>query len=269
MSWRLGLLAGLGLALAVRLPAAELPKAWLGVAFEDVPPAQVPRALDPVTAEGPVRVVRVFKGSSADQAGLQSGDLLLGINGQLLHGRKTLLDSVQSKGIGDVVTLRLGRAGKILTQKLALSPRPQDLSALTQSLVGSAAPPLRGRYYHLPAGTMAQLRGKVVLIDFWATWCGPCRMTLPALQDLYRRYRDRGLVVIGVSSEDSATLASFQKESGQDYPLLEDPGALTTRDYAAFAYPTAVFVDRKGVVQRVEVGAHDEADLDRWVRELL
>ena len=99
-------------------------------------------------AEGPVRIVRVFKGASADQAGLQAGDFLLGINGVLLRGRKTLLDTVQSKGVGGVVELKIGRAGKVLKQKLALSPRPQDMVSLTQTLVGSPAPEFRGKYYH-------------------------------------------------------------------------------------------------------------------------
>ena len=251
------------------LSAAPLPKAWLGIAFEDAAPGTVPKAYLPITPDGPVRVVQVFKGASASQAGLTPGDYILGINGILLHGRKTLLDTVQSKGVGVVVELKLGREGKVFAQKLALSPKPEDMRSMTRMLVGSPAPELRGSYYHAHAGTLAKLRGKVVVLDFWATWCGPCRMTLPSLQALYGKYRDKGLVVIGVSSEDSGTLNAFRSQSGQDYPLFQDPGQLTQREYAAFAFPTLVLVDRRGMVQRVEVGAHQAADMERWILELL
>ena len=94
-------------------------------------------------------------------------------------------------------------------------------------------------------------------------------MTTPSLQALYQKYQDRGLVVIGISSEDTGTLQSFRSQSGQDYPLFHDPGQLTQREYAAFAYPTLVLIDRKGIVQRVEVGAHPAGDMERWILELL
>ena len=249
--------------------AGSLPKAWLGIQFEDATSEQALVQYSPVTPEGPVRVVRVFKGASADHAGLKEGDYLLSINKALLHGRKTLLDTVQSKGVGDVVELKIGRAGKTFAQKLALSPRPEDMRSLTQTLIGSPAPELRGPYYHAAAGSLSKLKGKVVMLDFWATWCGPCRMTMPGLQAVYKRYKDKGLVVIGVSSEDIGTLKAFQSQSGLDYSMMQDPGQLMMRDYAAYAFPTLVFIDRKGIVQRVEVGAHPEEDLDRWARELL
>src|SRR3989338_4667822 len=122
---------GIGVRVLVLFPSlifsAPLPKAWLGIAFEDVPAAQAPAEYRPVADEGPVRGVQVFKGASADQAGVKTGDYLLGINGMLMHGRKTLLDTVQSKGVGAVVELKIGREGKILIQKLALSPRPEDM----------------------------------------------------------------------------------------------------------------------------------------------
>ena len=251
------------------LGAASLPKAWLGIQFEDVSPEKVPREYGPVAAEGSVRIVHVFKGASADQARLVEGDYLLGINGVPLRGRRTLLDTVQSKGIGDVVELKIGREGRVLTQKLALSPRPEDMRSLTQTLVGSPASELRGAYYHAGAGSLVKLKGKVVLLDFWATWCGPCRMTIPALQTVYHAHAKDGLVLIGVSSEDVATLKAFQAQAGQDYPLMQDPGQLMMRDYAAFAYPTLVLIDRRGIIQRIEVGAHSAEDIERWVRELL
>jgi thiol-disulfide isomerase/thioredoxin len=249
--------------------AATAPKAWLGIAFQDVATDALPSAFQPAAAGGVVKVIQVFKGTSADQAGLQVDDVILAINGQGLDGRRTLLDSIHAHGVGEIVTLRLGRSGKVLTQKMALSPKPEDMTSLTKSLLGSPAPVLEGAFYQGPPNTLAQNKGKVVLIDFWATWCGPCRMTLPGLDALYREYKDKGLVVIGVSSETRDELDTFQKQQQLSYPLLQDVAQLSTRKYQAFAYPTLVLVDKQGIIQRVEVGAHQKADIERWIRELL
>jgi thiol-disulfide isomerase/thioredoxin len=256
-------------------PKAELstkpkaPAAWLGVAIADVPGAELPAAYAPVTKEGAVRVQQVFKGTSADQAGLKEGDVILAINKTDLLGRKTLLDTIHSKTVGDLVELRVGRDGKAFLQKMALSPRPEDMRAITQMLVGSPAPALDGKYYSGDAGTLAKNKGKVVLVDFWATWCGPCRATMPALDALYKKYKDKGLEIIGVSSESLEELKAFQAQGKQAYPMFNDVGKLTTNKYQSYAYPTLVVIDRKGIVQRIEVGAHPMAAMEKWILEYL
>lgn len=248
---------------------AGTPKAWLGIAFQDITADAVPAAFKPVSVDGIVRVLQVYPGTSADQAGLKVDDYVLEVNGAPLQGRRTLLDSIRAHGVGDVVTLKLGRDGKVLTQKMALSPRPEDMTALTKSLYGSPAPELEGAYYSGNAGLLKQNQGKVVLLDFWATWCGPCRATLPALDALYQEYKDKGLVIIGVSSESRAELEAFQQQKRLGYPLFHDVAQLTMRKYQAFSYPTLVLVDKQGLIQRVEVGARPKAEIERWVKELL
>jgi thiol-disulfide isomerase/thioredoxin len=245
------------------------PKAWLGIAFVDVAADTLPQPYQPVSREGVVRILQVFKGTSADQAGLQVDDFILAINGVGLQGRKTLLDSILAHGVGDIVTLKIGRNGKVLSQKMALSPKPEDMTSLTKSMLGSTPPALEGTFYQGNAGSIRSNLGKVILLDFWATWCGPCRMTLPSLDALYDQYKEQGLVVIGISSESRADLESFQKQNPVRYPLFQDVAQLTTRKYQAFAYPTLVLVDRKGIVQRVEVGAHRKSDMEKWIQELL
>jgi thiol-disulfide isomerase/thioredoxin len=250
-------------------PHSQKPAAWLGVAIADVPQAEVPAAYAPVTADGAVRIQQVFRGTSADQAGLKEGDFLLSINGTDLHGRKTLLDTIHSKGVGDMVELRVGRDGKAFTQKMALSPRPEDMRAITQMLVGGPAPALDGKYYSGDAGPLAQNKGKVVLVDFWATWCGPCRMTLPSLDALYRKYHSKGLEIIGVSAETLEDLKAFQATAKLSYPLFNDVGHITTNQYQAYAFPTLAVIDKQGVIQRIEVGAHPQADIEKWILEYL
>ena len=245
------------------------PAAWLGISFADVPLPEVPKEYAHSSPEGAVRILQVFKSTSADQAGLKEGDYLLAINGIPLAGRKTLLDTIRSKGVGDLVELRIGRNGKAFLQKMALSPKPEDMRSLTRMLVGSPAPELEGKYYSGDLGPVSKNQGKVLVLDFWATWCGPCRATIPALDALHKQYKAQGVEVIGISSESLQDLKAFQGTGGQSYSLFNDVGQITTRKYQAFAYPTLVLIDRKGVVQRVEVGAHPAADMEKWIRELL
>ena len=250
-------------------PAKAKPAAWLGVAIADVPQAEVPAAYAPATAEGPVRIQQIFRGTSADQAGLKEGDYILSVNKVDLRGRKTLLDTIHSKTIGDVVELRVGRDGKAFLQKMALSPRPEDMRSITQMLVGGAAPALDGKYYSGEGGTLAQNKGKVVIVDFWATWCGPCRMTLPSLDALYKKYHAKGLEIIGVSAESLDDLKAFQATAKLGYPLFNDVGHITTNQYQAYAFPTLAVIDKQGNIQRIEVGAHPQADIEKWILEYL
>jgi len=248
---------------------AKKPAAWLGIAFMDVPAAQLPAVYAHPSAEGAVRIQQVFKNTSADQAGLKEDDYILSINGTALAGRKTLLDTIRSNGVGEVVELRIGRGGKVLTQKMALSPKPEDMHSITRMLVGGNAMELEGKFYAGDIGSLAKNKGKVIALDFWATWCGPCRMTIPALDALSSKYKDKGLEVIGISSENLADLKAFAAQGKQGYSLFNDVSQLTTRKYQAFAYPTLVLIDRKGVIQRVEIGAHDPEEMEKWILELL
>jgi thiol-disulfide isomerase/thioredoxin len=234
-----------------------------------VPLASLPPGFEHPSAEGAVKIEQVFKGTSADQADLKVGDYILSINKKPLAGRKTLLDTIRSKGIGDVVELRIGRDGKTSLQKMALSPKPEDMRSITQMLVGSQAMELEGKYYSGDVGSLAKNKGKVVVLDFWATWCGPCRNTIPALDALYKKYQDQGVVIIGISSENLAELTAYQAAGQHGYSLFNDISQITTRKYQAYAYPTLVLIDRKGTIQRIEVGAHPAAQMEKWIKELM
>jgi thiol-disulfide isomerase/thioredoxin len=131
---------------------------------------------------------------------------------------------------------------------------------------------------------LADLRGRVVLLDFWATWCGPCRQTIPRINALYRRYKDRGLVVIGLTefegeaegremtrAEEAEYLRGFRRRQGIAYGFGVEDGKETALSYGVVSIPTAVLIDRKGHVRFLTIsGAEVESDaLASMVKKLL
>jgi peroxiredoxin len=119
---------------------------------------------------------------------------------------------------------------------------------------------------------LADLRGKVILLNFWATWCAPCRVEIPDLVDLHRRYRDRGLAVIGVSVNDPvARLEPFVRELAMSYPVLIGAGRYDLQE--AFGplvgFPTTFLVSRDGAICVQHTGRTSKADLEAAITALL
>lgn len=121
--------------------------------------------------------------------------------------------------------------------------------------------------------TLSELRGKAVLLNFWASWCGPCRLEMPAIEKVYESHRDLGFAVVGVNmtSQDSASgLAAFVKEFGISFPVALDPDATASRLYTIGALPTSYFIGRDGVIRSVIVGGPmSEALIQSRVEDLL
>lgn len=109
---------------------------------------------------------------------------------------------------------------------------------------------------------LADLRGKVVLLDFWVTWCSPCRAEMPALDALYRRYKDRGLEVLAVNLDtvSTSTVQAFVREVGTTFRVALDPSSSTARTYRVVGLPTAYLIDRAGNVVVQEIGGRDWLD---------
>jgi len=116
----------------------------------------------------------------------------------------------------------------------------------------------------------ADFKGKVRVIDVWATWCGPCRMTIPELNALYERHRGRGLVVIGVSVDDaSAAVLEFQRAVPMRYPSVMFNPALALVIGQPSSIPTTFVVARDGTVHKTFIGYVDAATLEEEVLRLL
>lgn len=124
-----------------------------------------------------------------------------------------------------------------------------------------------------PPLTKDSLKGKVILLDFWATWCAPCRQSIPELATLYNKYHEKGLEVIGISMDDELTrgkVPAVSKELGITYPVvyaLDTPSIV--KDYPADAIPSLYVIDRKGVLRRSIVGISLGMNLEEDVTKML
>jgi peroxiredoxin len=98
--------------------------------------------------------------------------------------------------------------------------------------------------------SLSQYRGKVVLVNFWATWCKPCTTEMPAMQTTYDRLRDKGFVVLAVNElEDEAKVREHIRQHGHTFPVLMDRDNKVANQFGVFGLPVSVFIDEKGVVQ--------------------
>jgi thiol-disulfide isomerase/thioredoxin len=152
--------------------------------------------------------------------------------------------------------------------------------------VTAAAPPeiKVSEWIDQPPVRLADLKGKVVLLDFWATWCGPCRYTIPKINALHRKYKDRGLVVIGMTefegeadgramtrAEETEFLRRFKRKQSIGYGFGVEDGKETARSYGVVSIPTTVLIDRRGRVRLLTISASDfeEDALASMVKKLL
>ena len=119
---------------------------------------------------------------------------------------------------------------------------------------------------------LSQLKGSVVVVDFWASWCAPCREELPVLEALYQKYREKGLVVVGVNQDaDEAKMAKFLRAKPLSFPIVHDAEGAVARRYAPPKMPSSYVIDRKGLIRHVHAGfrASDKDELERELKALL
>lgn len=111
--------------------------------------------------------------------------------------------------------------------------------------------------------TLDDYRGDVVMINIWATWCGPCRIEMPSIEQLHRAYAQKGLRIIAVSVDDPGSepqIRSFVNRYGLTFEVLHDPGGQAgkvSRDYQTMGYPETVIIGRDGIIRKKLLGAHD------------
>ena len=118
---------------------------------------------------------------------------------------------------------------------------------------------------------LSDYRGKVVLLDFWATWCGPCQIEIPWFVDLERRNKDKGFAVLGVSMDDDGweSVKPFLSHLGVNYRVVIGDGETAQLYGGVDALPTTFLIDRGGKIAAVHVGLADRRDFEDGVEQLL
>lgn len=160
--------------------------------------------------------------------------------------------------------------GWILGARLA--PAERTAGAAVSAQTGFSAPEIA-----LPAlngGTvrLSEQRGKVVLLNLWASWCGPCRAEMPAIENVYVKYRDAGFVVLAANAtyqDDELGAVQFARSLGLSFPILFDHSAVLNRDYRLRSLPTSYYIGRDGIIREIVIGGSTQAAIESRVKRLL
>ena len=172
----------------------------------------------------------------------------------------SLIVSILVLGIGWIAFSRV--PAEVMAARSQRPPSPQ---------VGFAAPDFSLETLDDEMVSLSDLRGQAVLINFWATWCPPCRAEMPAIQQVYDRYRDRGFTVLAVDLQESeAEITAFTEPLGLTFPILLDRSGQVFARYRVKALPSTFFVDQKGIIREVTIGGPmTEAFIESQVNNLL
>ena len=168
-------------------------------------------------------------------------------------------------GVMTVVWLYYGGGMESLTSMVRPAPAPASTAD-----IGQPVPPLRLPLVGGGEQDLEAYRGRVVLLNFWATWCEPCKAEMPAFERAQQRYRDRGLTVLGVNfQERDDEIAAFMQQVGVTFPSVVDRTGEVTRNWRATGLPTTFLIDRQGIIRDVRVGAFTDAMLEERLTKLL
>jgi len=142
-------------------------------------------------------------------------------------------------------------------------PMTSDLMARTEkSMVGQPLPKLSVQWLKKKPDT----DGKPMIVEFWATWCPPCRESIPHLNEIYAKYKDKGLQVVGITDEDRAKIMKFEKEVPIEYSVGLDTGGKYAKPFGIQGIPHAVLVDKSG---KVVWEGHPMSLKDSQIEEIL
>jgi peroxiredoxin len=207
---------------------------WLGVGIEN--------------GERGVLITEVIEGTPAERAGMLVGDEIVRLDGRPLASKEDLLTRLHGRKSGELVAMEVARRDRRLRLRATLAPRLEPEEILERRLLDKPAPA-----FDLPVasgsgtGDLARMRGKVVVIEFLATWCGSCKSTYRALGELERSRGRDGLVVLGIGDESEAALRALAGQERISFAVLRDVGGAARGAFQVSDLPTILVIDRAGV----------------------
>ena len=234
---------------------------WLGVELKATGPK-----------EAGVKIARVLPGSPAEVARLKEGDVLLSLGEAPANSPSEVAEWVRAQENGAEHPIAVLRAGKqhLFSAKLVGMPEFED--RLRLAFVGKRAPEITGIVtFQGESASLEELKGQVVVLEFWASFCGVCRFLAPVLDTWSRRYQPLGAEVIGITMDNPKLGLDVARRTGMTYTLSSDTGGEVTRSYFASQIPTLFVIDRSGIVRDAVVGYSKErlAETQSLIEELL
>lgn len=246
---------------ATSMPTLGLP-GWLGVEL----------AQRDGGAAG-VLIRSVMRGSPAERAGIAGGDIVLSIDGDNVARPTELREHVMKSPAGARVSLGVLRGGETRLFAVVLEAAPNDDELMRKNYVGSRAPDF-GSLDTVQGSltpSLPGLKGRVVVVEFWASWCGVCHVMAPTLNGWHDRYSAQGVTVLGVTTDPVDVASRTAGEVGMGYPLASDSSGQMLRAYRAYALPTLFVIDKQGNVRDVLIGYSTPRlrEIEELVRKLI
>ncbi len=160
-------------------------------------------------------------------------------------------------GLGVLILFGLGYGDQFLS-----GVKASAVGGLVDSpIVGSPAPDFQLNTLDGKPVRLSDLHGKPVLINFWATWCGPCTTEMPAIQKIYKQYSSQFVVLAVNANEPVSDIQNFLKDKGLTFNIMLDPGGKVQDLYRLRGYPTSFFIDSNGMIQAEFIGPMGEDQL--------
>ncbi len=200
---------------------------------------------------------------------IPAGGLIVGLMvGALVLQQWLLQSALTQQTTSSTPTTKEATSTPVILQLLASSADSSGELAVGQPAPDFTLTTLEGKQLSL-----SQFRGQPVLINFWASWCPPCRLEMPDLVRAYEAHQAEGFVILAINLtfQDSLEDAqAFVEEFNMSFPvLLDETGEVTTNLYRLFGLPTSVFVDRSGIITHIQIGPLTGVQVDELVGEIL
>ncbi len=215
-----------------------------------------------------LKVASVLKKSPASRAGLEAGDVVIEVEQVEVKRVRDLKIVLRAHKVGDTLEVIVMRGEKRIETSLTLAPTPTQKQLAKDQLIGARAPAFDVPGLDASTHKLADLEGKVTIIEFWATWCTPCTPFRKELTSLHARHDD-AINILAISNEEAKILRPYIKKHEIPYAVGSDTAETVHDAYFVRALPLILILDKEHNVRKVITGDDDPALVSKSVQSLL